>query len=65
MERMEDQLLDGFAQLDDFAPIRGLDFQIVDGTLTATFKVVIRAYPENTGTKLSSMDYHGGIADGR
>lgn len=64
MERMEDQLLSGFTQLDDFAPIRDLDFQIVDGALTATFKVVIRAYLEDTETKLSSMNYHGGIADG-
>ncbi|WP_034544941.1 DUF6838 family protein [Levilactobacillus namurensis] len=63
MERMEDQLLDGFTQLDDFAPICDLDFQIVDGALTATFSVNVWAYPEDHTPKQRTLEYHGGIAD--
>lgn len=65
IEWMEDQLLGGFTQLDDFAPIRDLDFQIVDGALTATFSVDIRVYPEDHTPKQRTLEYHGGITNGK
>lgn len=51
MERMQDFLLDNFTMLPQFATIRNREFQVVDGALTATFDVVIRAYPKNDTPK--------------
>ena len=65
MEWMEEQLLDRFTQLDSFAPIRDVDFSIVDGALTMAFLVTIRAYPEDLTPKQQAMNYHGGITDGK
>ena len=65
MERMEEQLLDRFTQLDDFAPVRDMDFSVVDGALTMVFSVTIRAYPEDLTSKQRVLNYHGRIADGK
>lgn len=65
MEQMQDNLLDRFIQLDDFATIRDADFSIVDGALTMTFSVTIRAYPEDLTPKQRTIEYHGGITNGK
>ena len=63
MEQMEEQLLDRFTQLDDFSPVRDVDFSVVDGALTMAFSVTIRAYPEDLTPKQRVLDYHGRIVD--
>lgn len=65
MERMEEQLLDRFTQLDDFAPVRDVDFSIVDDALTMAFSVTIRAYPEDLTPKQRVLDYHGRVIHGK
>lgn len=55
MERMQDFLLDNLTVLPDFATIRNREFQVVDGALTMTFDVVIRAYPKDDTPKQGSI----------
>lgn len=61
MERMEEFLLDNFKVLDNFATIRNRDFEEVDGALSMSFNITIRAYPEDHTAKQQSMTYRGGI----
>ena len=56
MESMQGTLLDNFIQLDNFATIRNRDFAVVDGTLTLTFEVWVRAYPEDLTPKQQTLD---------
>ncbi|WP_461244460.1 phage tail terminator family protein [Secundilactobacillus muriivasis] len=56
MERMQDLLLDNFTVLPEFATIRNREFQVVDGALTGTFDVVIRAYPKDNTPKQETID---------
>lgn len=56
MEQMEENLLDRFLSLDEFATIRNREFEEVDGALTMTFMVNLRAYPEDLDTKMDNYD---------
>lgn len=61
MEHMEEFLLDNFKVLDEFATIRNRDFEEVDGALSMSFNINLRAYPEDHTPKQQTMDYKGGI----
>lgn len=56
MEQMQDSLLDNLTVLPQFATIRNREFQVVDGALTMTFDVVIRAYPKDDTPKQQTID---------
>lgn len=56
MERMQDLLLGNFLVLPLFATIRNREFQVVDGALTLTFDVVIRAYLDADSVKQGSIE---------
>lgn len=61
MERMEEFLLDNFKVLDEFATIRNREFEEVDGALSMSFNINLRAYPEDHTAKQQAMTYRGGI----
>ncbi|MCI1922632.1 MAG: hypothetical protein LKJ43_02960 [Lentilactobacillus buchneri] len=61
IEAMQDLLLDNFQVLDGFAVIRNREFELVDNTLSFTFMVNLRTYPEDHTLKQQTMNYRGGI----
>jgi len=65
MERMQENLLDRFTELTGFSYVRDVDFSIVDGALTMTFAINVRAYPEDLTPKQRTLDYHGRVIHGK